>query len=228
MNMRFERYEIKYRLTDEQYRALLPILAEHLVDDRYRDSVVCSVYYDTPDRRLIRRSMEKPLYKEKLRLRSYGLLSPQGNVFAELKKKYDGVVYKRRMLMPLNAAERFFETGVPIPTSQVGKELAYAVAYYGGLEPSMFLCYDREAFVGKDDRSLRVTFDRNIRARSEQIDLTSSLDGRLLLPPDERLMEVKTSGALPIWLCAALSSLHIYKTSFSKYGTAYADERKVY
>lgn len=228
MNLRFQRYEIKYRLTDAQYAALMERVAEHLVPDRYPRGVVCSVYYDTPDRRLIRRSMEKPLYKEKVRLRSYGLVAAQGNVFAELKKKYDGIVYKRRLLLPLCDAQTFLEAGVPKPTSQIGKEIAYAVGFYGTLRPSMFLCYDREAFVDKDDPSLRVTFDRNIRARSEELTLTSSLEGRPLLPPNECLMEVKTSGALPLWLTAALSSLHIYKTSFSKYGTAYTVERKAY
>lgn len=217
----FQRYEIKYRLNTAQYHHLREVIDRHTVPDKYGESTVCSLYYDTPDRRLICRSIDRPLYKEKLRVRSYGVVQPSGTVFVELKKKFDHVVYKRRITMNEDRVDAYLAGGCPPSDTQIGREIDYACRLYPGLQPSVFLAYDRQAFFSVDDPHLRITFDRNIRFRETDLSMTAHTDGRLILPEDEWLLEVKTSGALPLWLVRALSAAHIYKTRFSKYGTAY-------
>ena len=69
----FERYEKKYFLSPEQQRQLLQAIGSHVKMDFYGRYTISNLYYDTPDWRLIRTSLEKPIYKEKLRVRSYGV-----------------------------------------------------------------------------------------------------------------------------------------------------------
>lgn len=218
----FERYELKYRLSEAQYASLMTALAPHLHPDTYFSSTIGSLYYDTPDRRLIRRSLEHPIYKEKLRLRSYGAVGEHDPVFAELKKKYDHVVYKRRETLPYGEALRYLSDGQADGRrdTQILREIAYFRRQYPRLEPSLLLMYDRLAFVANDDASLRITFDRNIRFREQNLSLTDVTAGELLLP-GEYLLEVKTGTALPFWLLRLLGERHIYRSSFSKYGTAF-------
>ena len=83
----FQRCEKKYFLTPAQQQTLLAVMADHTRRDVYGEYTICSTYYDTEDWRLIRASIEKPAYKEKLRMRSYGTPAENGRVFAELKKK---------------------------------------------------------------------------------------------------------------------------------------------
>ncbi len=192
--------------------------------DRYGVHTIRNVYFDTPDSRLIRRSLEKPLYKEKLRVRSYTTASIDTPVFVELKKKYKGVVYKRRLVLPEAEAMAVLCDRSTTLQSQIGQEIAYFLDYYGSLRPAMFLCYDRLAYFGREDPHLRLTFDTNIRWRRDRLRLTEPPDGRPLVEEDTVLMEVKTAGALPLWLTALLSKEEIYKSSFSKYGTAYLQE----
>lgn len=227
----FQRRESKYLLTDRQARGLLASLSDHLTPDRYSHSAIRSIYYDTPDFRLIRRSMERPVYKEKLRLRSYGCPGPEDTVFAELKKKYRSVVYKRRVALPLAWAEAGLARRRALPDSQIGRELTYALDLYPGLAPAVFLAYERDAFHGLGpEAEVRVTFDRDIRWRREALSLSAGGWGRAILPPDQVLMEVKTPGGMPLWLTHALTDQRAYRTSFSKYGSAYqvmlAEERK--
>ncbi len=93
----FKRYESKYFTDSRQYAGVLHTFERYAEPDRYGRSRICSVYYDTPDRRLIRASLEKPVYKEKLRLRTYGVPQDGSSAFIEIKKKYKGIVYKRRI-----------------------------------------------------------------------------------------------------------------------------------
>ncbi|MBR2406235.1 MAG: polyphosphate polymerase domain-containing protein [Clostridia bacterium] len=216
---RFERYELKYRLPQAQYERLLTALTPHLQPDRYFRSTIASLYYDTPDHRLIRRSLEHPVYKEKLRLRSYGPAAESDPVFVELKKKYDHVVYKRRITMPLAAATAFLAGG-PAADTQISREITYFRDFYPQLAPSMLLMYDREAYVAKSDPSLRITFDHRVRYRTTALALHDVESGTLLLP-NECLLEVKTGAALPLWLLRIFEQEKLYRTSFSKYGTAF-------
>ena len=222
----FERHEIKYMLDSRQRRALEEAMADHMVADQYGESTICSLYYDTPDSRLIRRSLEKPKYKEKLRVRSYGTAKPDGTVYVELKKKVKGVVYKRRIPMTDREA-RAFLAGGELPDNgtfqfgQIARELAWTRDYYQTLRPAMYLCYDRIAYYCPEDDGLRITFDRKIRWRDYDLSLTVPPSGEFLLRPDQSLLEIKTGTALPLWLVQALNDIGIRQVSFSKYGTAY-------
>ena len=222
----FQRYEIKYRITRAQRARITEAIHGRMKEDAYGLSTICNVYFDTPDHLLIRRSIEKPVYKEKLRLRSYGRVTPDGTVFLELKKKYKGVVYKRRVALPEAQAMAYLCHGEKVGDTQILREMDYALAYYKNLRPAMYLCYDRQAFYGIDDPHLRLTFDDNVRFREERMRLTEETDGRQLLPEDTVLMEIKTAGAMPLWLADLLTREKIYKSSFSKYGTAYLERVK--
>ncbi|MDO4615821.1 MAG: polyphosphate polymerase domain-containing protein, partial [Lachnospiraceae bacterium] len=172
---------------------------------------------------LITRSMAKPPYKEKLRLRTYGIPTCTSTAFLEIKKKYDGIVYKRRAAMPYAEAERFLDSGRhQRGGNQIEKELAYFRDFYR-VKPAMFLAYDREAFAGRTDPYMRMTIDRNIRYRTEDLSLLSGDAGKLLNMDGGELLEVKVNGALPMEIVRIFNDLHIYPKSFSKYGSAYTE-----
>ena len=160
----FRRRELKFLLDGRQREELEQLLREYMVPDKYGRSTICNLYYDTEDFRLIRHSLEKPVYKEKLRLRSYGVVEPGTDVFLEMKKKYQGIVYKRRMQVTEEEAKAFMERSAPLPQdNQIGRELIYFRDFYGDLEPRVHLSYEREAWFGKEDAGFRMTLDQNIR-----------------------------------------------------------------
>ena len=216
----FRRCEIKYLVTDEQRTAILSAASEHMEPDSWGATTVCNVYYDTPTSLLIRRSLDKPTYKEKIRVRSYGRRTPGSPVFVELKKKYKGIVYKRRAVMDEVRAEALL-AGNGDPQTQIEREIDFAVRRYEGLAPACYIAYDREAFYAIDDHEFRMTFDRNVRARWDDLDLTSSTDGEQLLPEGMNIMELKCAGAIPLWMVRVLDHLNLRKASFSKYGNAW-------
>ncbi len=217
----FERYEVKFLITRAQKEQIIAAMTPYMQADAYGKSRINSLYFDTPDHRLIRRSLEKPLYKEKLRVRSYGTATADSTVFVELKKKYRSVVYKRRIALPEAQAMAFLCGQAPISDSQIAREIAYFTQYYAPLAPSMLLSYEREAFYAREDAALRVTFDETVFWREHDLSLCAPCAGETLLDDDTVLMEVKCAGAIPLWLASLLSERNIYKTSFSKYGTAY-------
>lgn len=217
----FKRYEIKYMLTRSQYRELKELLKEYMIADVHGKSTVCSLYFDTPDFLLIRRSLEGPLYKEKLRLRSYGVADEDSQVFIELKKKYEGVVYKRRVEMKEEEARRYLLEHEQIKDTQIIREIDFCFDRYEGLAPACLLTYSRRAYYGKNDHEFRMTFDDNILWRDYDLNLSSGIYGEPILDEDSVLMEVKVADHMPLWLVEFLSKNQIYKTSFSKYGTAY-------
>ena len=155
----FERTEKKYIITAKQRRQLLEKIGEYIKPDEYGESTICSLYFDTDDYRLIRNSIEKPVYKEKLRLRSYSTPKQDSKVFLELKKKYKGVVYKRRRTLEYKTAMDYVNNGNLPDDSQIMKEIDWAMHFYNGLKPKMFIAYDRTAFYSKTDFNLRITFD---------------------------------------------------------------------
>lgn len=217
----FRRVEQKYLLNSRQYEAIQAVVEPNMCPDAFGRSTICGIYFDTPDRRLVRTSLEKPVYKEKLRLRTYGVPQAGSPAFVELKKKYKGVVYKRRIEMPYAEAFDWLCGGLP-PTAdgQILQEITWFLQFYGTLEPAAVLCYDRTALYGREDKGLRITFDEAIRWRGEDFDLQHGDAGARLISDGQALMEVKTSGGMPIWLSDALCALGIYPTSFSKYGLA--------
>ena len=217
----FERYEKKYLLTPAEKDLLLGEMRPYLTADEYGKYTILNTYYDTDDFLLIRESLEKPVYKEKLRIRSYGVPARDGTVFAELKKKYCGVVYKRRITLRADEVEPFLSGRYPDGAfGQIGREIGWFQSFYH-TTPKAFIGYDREAYAGTHDPELRITFDSCLRGRSENVILTAGDYGTPILPADRILMEIKLPGVCPLWLSSLLSKAKIFGTSFSKYGTFY-------
>lgn len=225
----FNRYEKKYRISDACYRKLQERLPEYMEADAYSQDgglyTICNIYYDTLQNDLIRHSLEQTFYKEKLRLRSYGLAAPEDKVFLEIKKKYNGLVNKRRTKLTLAEAYSFLRTG-EMPAykqymnAQVLNELYYLI-HRMELVPALFLSYRRVAMFGKEDKDFRVTFDRDIITRRYDLGLHYGIYGDRLIPEDEWIMEVKIDKAMPLWMAGILSEFQIYPATFSKYGTEY-------
>lgn len=209
----FERVEHKYLLTKQEANQLFELIKDHIVEDVYPRYTLYNIYYDSDDYQMIRKSIEGPQYKEKLRLRSYGEVKDDGFMYLEMKKKYDGIVYKRRIQIPsINETSN---------SSQIKKELQYMKDFYEAKE-KVFIAYDRIAYSAKNESDVRITFDTNIRYRFENLKLTDIYDDNYLLNDDQVLLEVKVMNRYPLWLTHALSSLKLTRTSFSKYGTIYA------
>ncbi len=220
----FKRYEMKYLLTQEQKTAVLLAMQPFMKRDHYGKTTIRNIYYDTDHYLLIRRSIEKPVYKEKLRIRSYKQANDDSTVFVELKKKYKSVVYKRRIALPQDQALAWMQGNKPCrKQTQIADEIDYFLQYYQSLQPAVFLSYEREAYYALDGSDFRITFDENILARQEELSLQAEVYGTSLLPEGKVLMEIKCSGGIPLWMTEVLSAQHIYKTSFSKYGTAYKE-----
>lgn len=218
----FKRYELKYILTLEQKQKVLEAMAPYMKLDKYGRTTIRNIYFDTDNYLLIRRSIEKPTYKEKLRIRSYSQATPDSTVFVELKKKYKHVVYKRRISLPEREAMEWIGREHHCrKNTQISEEVDYFLDYYKTLHPAVFLSYEREAFYSNDGSDFRVTFDDNILCRQEDLSLESEVYGTPILRDGMVLMEIKCSGGIPLWMTHVLSEEHIYKTSFSKYGTAY-------
>ena len=218
----FQRYEKKYLLTPAQYAAVKRGMASFMKPDAHPRYTICNIYYDTANFDLIRASLEKPVYKEKLRLRSYGVPGSRDPVFAEIKKKSDGVVYKRRVTLQAMDAARWLSGRRPGDGSQISREIDWFLQFYRP-EPKVFLAYDREAYAAADGGALRLTFDTDIRVRSNDLELRSGDYGVPLPEGDQILMEIKIPGAAPLWLARLLSDNGIFPASFSKYGTYYKE-----
>ncbi len=236
----FERYELKFVITTEQKHLLMELVDFHMIEDEHGKSSLYNLYYDTKDFLLIRRSIEKPVYKEKLRIRSYGEAHSGSKVFVEIKKKMKKIVYKRRVLMEIDEAMNYLAEKLDnneytpqgdrnkpsddkgdIKRAQIIKEINYFKVLYGDISPRVLIVYDREAFFSKNDKDFRLTFDQNILWSDSELELRRPMMGNLVLEEGKVLMEVKVSGGIPIWLVDFLSENKIYKTSFSKYGNAY-------
>lgn len=218
----FKRYEKKYLLSEKQYNLFIQAIQNQLAIDKFGKVVIGNIYFDTPDFRLIRTSLEKPIYKEKLRLRSYGTPKGEDIVFVELKKKYKGIVYKRRVKMELSEAEQYLYKRRPFcQPSQITKEVDWFLNFYPDIKPAMYISYNRIAMYGIENPDLRVTFDGNILWRKDHLHLESGSWGNSLLEKGQILMEIKIPGTMPIWLSHILDERNIYPTSFSKYGRSY-------
>lgn len=224
----FNRKEIKYLITDEDKATLFSIIEKYMNCDAYNKDgktySICNLYLDTESDELIRKSLEKPFFKEKIRLRSYGKVSLTDNVFLESKKKFDGVVNKRRTTFVLQDAYEYFENGNiienPKMNKQVMKEINYIMNMYN-LKPRVFISYDRLAFFEKNNSDFRLTLDTNIQTRRDNLRLDYDIYGNQLLQPGQWIMEAKAFKAFPLWFVHFLSERKIFQTSFSKYGTEY-------
>ena len=219
-----KRYELKYLLSGEQTAFLRDKLKGHMEADQYGKTSIASLYYDTPTYQLIRTSVEKPLFKEKIRLRSYGLASDTSPVFLELKRKAYGVVYKRRVETTIPLVHKFFSgEGDICSGGQINREITTFRDYYKTLAPACLIIYDRTAYF-EPEGDLRLTIDENPRYRTEDLTLAKSMEGTSLLAEGWTILEIKVQDAIPLWLTEILSAGNIHKTSFSKYGEAYRQQ----
>lgn len=217
----FRRYELKYLLTAKQAERMTAAIAPYMKADAYGKTTIRNLYFDTDTYLLIRRSIEKPLFKEKLRLRSYARADENDTVFAELKRKCEGIVYKRRQALCVSDAMDWLCGGTSHTDTQISREIDYFLSFYKNLHPTVFLSYDRTAYYSKNDDGFRVTFDTNILARRDDLSLGADVYGTQLLSDGTVLMEIKCYGSIPMWMVKILSAERIYKTPFSKYGEAY-------
>lgn len=225
-NNTFKRYEMKYLICDNKKRELEELMEKYIEPDKYFHSLIQNIYYDTKDARLIRTSLEKPAYKEKLRLRCYGTAGKDTPAFIEVKKKYEGIVYKRRVEMEYEKACRYLNQNFRIvdEKEQILKEIDYFKSFYQELVPAMYISYERDAYHGKDDHDLRITFDERILYRKENLALDTKAYGTEILDKGECLMEIKIADSMPLWLTKIVDLPYVKKTSFSKYGKAYENE----
>lgn len=231
----FNRVEKKYLLTGEIFEEVVKRIKDYTYMDKYNIGgeyyTLCSLYFDTDDKRFIRHSLSSPVYKEKLRLRSYGVPKEDSKVYLEMKKKFKGTVNKRRTAFYYTEAMEFLEkremqTLLPHMNGQVIKELSEFLKMNPGIKPSCIVAYDRLAFFANDNKDLRISFDKDIRTRMHELDLLKGDYGEALIKPDMRLMEIKAVGGYPLWLVDILSDLEIRKGRFSKYGQAYMREKE--
>lgn len=221
--MIFKRYEKKYMLSEEEYCTFMHLVRDRLVPDKHGRNTLCSLYLDTPDFLLIRNSIDAQSYKEKLRMRSYGAPKDEKKLFFEIKKKYKGVVYKRRVCLTEKEALEYIESGVPPIDSQIMREIDYLMRFYGNPKPSVCILCEREAYFSADSPDVRITFDRNLRYRRGFPNDEDISRGIPITENGKIIMEIKTPGAMPLWLARALSELKIYPVKFSKYAHAYYD-----
>lgn len=221
----FKRREMKFLLTEEQYDAVLERISGFMTEDQYGLHTIMNIYLDNRNNDMIRRSLGKPIYKEKVRLRCYGTKAEDDvKTFLEIKKKYRGITYKRRLSSPYKQLFDYVSEGKPPEKqNQVFEELDFLIKRMR-LVPKIVICYDRRAFFGNDDKEFRVTFDGNIRYRRNDLDLRSGDSGTYLAGQPYRIMEVKSAGAIPMELVRILSGLKIYHGSFSKYGSIFMGE----
>jgi SPX domain protein involved in polyphosphate accumulation len=224
----FRRVEEKYVLDGRQKQELLKKIESYLQKDKFYKTTICNLYFDTIHDDLIVHSLEKPIFKEKIRLRSYKIPDLEDDVFLEIKKKYKGIVGKRRVKMKLKEFYEYIKNHEFDETNQIMREIDYAFTHYQ-LKPTIYIAYDRKSYVAKENKHLRITFDENLRSRTDDLRLELGDAGFRYFKGEYYIMEIKTLGAMPMWLVHALSDLNIYPTSFSKYGSIYEKkkERKI-
>lgn len=221
----FKRVEQKYVLTEQEYKLLFKKINKYLKKDKYFKSTICNIYFDTINNDLIINSLEKPIFKEKIRLRSYQVPSINDDVFLEIKEKYKGIVGKRRIKIKLKDFYTYLKTNNYDKDNQIMSEINYYFKYYD-LKPAIYIAYDRLSYCGVDDNSLRITIDSNLRSRNSDLNLELGDAGKCYFKDKNYIMEIKTLGSMPLWLVRSLSELKIYPTSFSKYGSIYQKELK--
>lgn len=223
----FKRHEMKFLLNEEQFELISEKIKPYMTADSYGLNTILNIYLDNENNDVIRTSLGKPAYKEKLRLRSYGTVEDNSAAFLEIKKKYRGVVYKRRLELPYKQLHDYITNGVPPQISEQNRQVFEEIDYFIrrlSLKSAVVLCYDRQAFFGNDDREFRLTFDGNIRSRRSELDLRKGDFGKPLFNQPFRIMEAKSVGNIPLWLVKILSENKIYGGSFSKYGNVFQNE----
>lgn len=223
----FKRIEKKYVLTEKQKNLLFDKISDYIKEDKFHKSNIYNIYFDTKNNDLIINSIDKPLFKEKFRIRSYKIPTLEDKVFFEIKSKYKGIVGKRRCVLKLKELYDYIENKKFDESNQIMKEINYYYQLYN-LKPVIFIAYDRLSYCSKTDEALRITIDSNLRSRRYNLRLEQGDKGKKYFEDEKYIMEIKTIGSMPLWLVRTLSELKIYPTTFSKYGNIYKKERIVY
>ena len=217
-----DRMEQKYFVSFDKYNKLMKLINNKLVKDKYFSERIYNIYFDNDEYEFMTKSLDKPLYKEKVRLRSYETKDKNSNVFLEIKKKFQGHGNKRRVVINYNEAKDYIDNKIiPNTNKQIMGELDYTFKK-NNLKPKISLTYDRLSYAFKEDESYRVTFDTNIRYSNKKVDLVD-LDDEYCLFNDGYIMEVKTLKGYPSWFIKALNELKLYPVSYSKVGEAYKE-----
>lgn len=215
----FERIEKKYLLTETQYQKLFLNISEYIEKNKYFETTVCNIYFDNDQEELINTSIDKPIYKHKVRLRSYGIPKQNDDVFLEIKSKYKKIGNKRRIKMKLSDFNKYIRKNI-FNNNQIMREIDYLFKFYK-LKPFYFIAYDRKSYSEKNNENLRITIDTNLRSRNDKLKLEYGDKGKIYFKEKIYIMEIKTLGAMPLWLVKNLSALEIYPVSFSKFGSIY-------
>ena len=206
-------------MSENQFNQLIKKISINLKEDKYFKYNISSIYFDTDDYDLIRKSLEKPIYREKIRVRSYGKINEKDNVFFEIKKKYKGMTNKRRIIISYKDFLNYINDNKNFEQNQISKEIDYIIRYYK-LHPKVYISYDRISYISKDNNNLRITFDTNLKYRLNDLSLKNN-NAEVFDNKNFYIMEIKTLDSIPLWLVNVLSELKIYPTSFSKYGNIY-------
>ncbi len=219
----FKRVEDKYIMTKKQAARFMELCSSHLKEDTYFRYTVRSVYFDSERSDLVIRSLMKPDYKMKLRLRSY--CDPQGDtpVFLETKKEFEDIIYKRRIGLSYDEAIAYLDYGIPHHVkNNTADEIDYLLNYYN-LSEKVMIAYDRECYASKTEDDVRITFDSNVRYRIDGFSMVLDGSEKRLTDEDTVVMEVKAMDRYPLWLTKTLSAMKLYRGSFSKYGKIYTE-----
>ena len=221
MQSNFNRNEKKYIISKEQCIEFQKLFSQYMKPDQFGENLVQNLYFDTENWDVIRTSIEKPLYKEKLRLRCYDMPNKESTVFLELKKKFKGIVYKRRIALPFRELSyRSVQDLAAEESSQISQELCFYIKRNSVFE-KVYISFKRTAFTGREQKDLRVTFDSDIRFRLEKLDFFNPDYGTFLLPKNTIVMEIKAGGGMPLWMAHTLCEHKVFPVSFSKYGKCY-------
>lgn len=225
----FERREKKMLIDNSIVEDFTKDILEYMDPDEYnfdgKPYMISNLYFDDDGDNIIRFSVSKPKYKEKLRVRSYGVPNDDTKVFIEIKRKLRGVGTKRRAKIRLGQLREYLATGkhpegIKYIDEQVLCEIDYYLATYK-VEPKVYISYMRNAFFGKEDKNFRVTLDKEITTRRYDLDLSLGSYGEQLLPDGKTLLEIKFEGAVPLWFAHIMSKYSMSFQSYSKYGTEF-------
>ncbi len=225
----FERREKKMLIDNTQVNDFVNDILEYMTPDEYNVGgepyMISNIYFDDDGDNVIRHSVSKPQFKEKLRIRSYGVPDKDTKVYIEIKRKLKGIGTKRRAKLPLWQLNEYLEMGkhpdgIKYIDEQVLREIDYYRATYH-VSPKIYISYMRNAYFGKEDKKFRLTLDKEITTRRYDLDLSLGSYGEQLLPEGKTLLEVKFEGAVPLWFARIMSKYSLSFTPYSKYGTEF-------
>ncbi len=238
----YSRYELKYVITEEQRHRLAEFLLDYMQPDVMGDDLgrynITSLYYDTAEYKAYWDKIEGHKFRRKVRVRVYGnqTITEETPSFAEIKQRRNKTLQKKRVKMPLAAAQalcgagRTIETATATATEQAVIEEIQYLYYTLQLQPACVVSYDRQAFNGSQfDPGLRVTFDVNLRGRTYDLNLLSSghAENHFFIPPGWCILEIKVNYRVPLWLTDIIAQQRCTLRRVSKYCAALEQSKEL-